>query len=121
MRPATPAPRPHAPHVCPRAHLWVQRLHAAVLDLGESRVLRHILHGEARVAQRLGGAASGQQLPRKVTRSSGQRRNRTINAVEDVLALSNSLAEGADTASRKLRPIVVQPVLHGQKGLAWYQ
>ena len=24
-------------------------------------------------------------------------------------------------ASRKLRPIVVQPVLHGQKGLAWYQ
>ena len=42
--------------------LWVQRLHAAVLDLREARVVRHVLDREASVAQRGRGAARRQQL-----------------------------------------------------------
>ena len=57
---------PHA------THLGVERLDAAVEDLGRARVLGHILDGEARVADGLGGAARGEELHALPRQEGGQ-------------------------------------------------
>ena len=53
-------------------NLGVERLDAAVEDLGRARVLRDILDGEARVADGLGRPAGGEQLDALPRQEGGQ-------------------------------------------------
>ena len=43
-------------------HLRHERFHAAIQNFRKARMVGHILHGHARLAQRLGGAAGGENL-----------------------------------------------------------
>ena len=43
-------------------HLRHQSLHAPIQNFGKARMVGHILHRHARLAQRLGGAAGGENL-----------------------------------------------------------
>jgi hypothetical protein len=64
VRPPAPAKKISGPPFprAPAPHLGVQRLHAPVHDLWGSGVLADIGDGEARVAERLGGASRGEDL-----------------------------------------------------------
>lgn len=56
----------------PAVNLRVQRLHAALHHLRESRVFRHVGHGKTLVAQELRGAAGGEQLEAVVLYEAGR-------------------------------------------------
>ena len=92
-------------------HLGMQRLEPAVHHLGKAGVLGHVLHGEAGVLQRLGGAAGGEDLH-------AARRQRLGEFDEPGLVGDRDQGPPDHSISHGSRPSLPKPRLHARR-LAW--